>query len=245
MSALRPTDPALALAQRLADHRRDSATLELLDHLDTLSGTRAPERLRLSARLAARQRDSASLLSLGQELADLEGPHSNQGLLYQVSALNLTGDTASARARLSDHLTRHPTAAVALRLAELELSQGDSNAAREALRRLPVTMSIDQRVRALILEAASFRRDGAHAKALNALRTAVNLKPNDVNLRLNFVKTLERAGLLEEALREIVFCRDKSPRDQDLEHIESIEKRIQKKQSQRVHSARKKSLGID
>ena len=118
-------------------------------------------------------------------------------------------------------------------------------AAREALRRLPVTMSIDQRVRALTLEAASFRRDGAHAKALNALRTAVNLKPNDVNLRLNFVKTLERAGRLEEALREIVFCRDKSPRDQDLEHIESIEKRIQKKQSQRVHSARKKSLGID
>jgi len=106
-------------------------------------------------------------------------------------------------------------------------------------------MSIDQRVRALTLEAASFRRDGAHAKALNALRTAVNLKPNDVNLRLNFVKTLERAGRLEEALREIVFCRDKSPRDQDLEHIESIEKRIQKKQSQRVHSARKKSLGID
>ena len=66
-----------------------------------------------------------------------------------------------------------------------------------------------------------------------------------MNLRLNFVKTLERAGRLEEALREIVFCRDKSPRDQDLEHIESIEKRIQKKQSQRVHSARKKSLGID
>lgn len=247
---LAPADPALALflAQRLAERRRDSDANALLDHLDHANETtdaNALDRLRLRARLAERRSDSDALLELGPKITALEGPDSHTGLLFEVSALRLRGDIDAARRRLSDQLTRLPTAAVALRLAELELSQGQSAAAREALRQIPATMTIDERVRALTLESAAFRRDGAHAKALTPLRTAVNLKPKDVNLRLKFVEALERAGRLEEALRELVVCRDKSPRGPNREQIELIEQRILQKHDQRTHAARKKSLGID
>lgn len=259
---LAPADPALslALAQRLADRRRDSDALALLDHLDAASAQSAANktataietaeanalnRLRLRARLADRRRDSDTLLDLGQKIAAIEGPDGHTGLLFEVSALRLKGDIDAARERLNSHLKRLPTAAVALRLAELELSQGQSDAARKALLELPATMTIDQRVRALSLESAAFRRDGAHAKALPPLRTAVNLKPKDVNLRLNFVEALTRAGRLEEALRELIACRDKSPRANDLERIQLIEQTILQKQSQRDDKARKQSLGLE
>lgn len=235
-----PSDPAraLRLARRLFNLQQTGLALALLDHLDEISQARSLDRLILRARIAERRRDPQALLALGIEIEAIEGSAGHQGLLFQVSALVQAGDEPAARDRLAAGLRRAPSAPLSLRLAELELRRGDTEAARQALRRLPAALDLSQRVRALTLEAAAARRDGAHAKALSPLRTAVNLSPGDVNLRLNLVEALERAGHLDEALREIRLCRGKSTR------AEAIEARIADRKARLEDAARRRALGL-
>lgn len=240
-----PSDPALALrlAQQLFDLGQTELALALLDHLDESGQGRALDRLHLRAHIAERQNRSEVLLALGREIEAIEGSAGHQGLLFQVSALVQSGDEAAARALLDVRLQRQPNAALALRLAELELRRGETAAVRHALRRLPASLSVSQRVRALTLEAAAAQRDGAHAKALAPLRTAVNLRPWDLNLRIRLAEALERAGRLDEALREIRHWRGRSAALAG--QVKALEARIADHRARLDDAARRRELGLD
>lgn len=239
-----PEAPAIALrlARQLFDADRADLAQVLLDHLDEAEGVRALDRLCLRARIAARQRNPAALLALGEEIEAIEGTSGTRGILFQVQALVAQGQEAAARARLADSLHRQPRAPLAIRLAELELWRGDTDAARSALRQLPAAPSISERVRALVLEAAAARRDGAHAKALAPLRTAVNLKPADADLRLNLAEALVQAGRFDEALREIRRCRGQSAAR--AQRIEALEAQIAAQRARLDDAARRRAFGL-
>ncbi|MDR0965728.1 MAG: O-antigen ligase family protein [Myxococcales bacterium] len=239
-----PKDPALALRLANAFLTLEDTELarQLTDHLGSEDAEDSIELLNLRARIADQQRDFAELLSIGEKLERTEGLSGHRGVLFQSRALWNAGDRTGALARLESRLDARSNAAIALKLAELELAQSNLDAAAKALRRLPLTLSIPERVRVLEMEAAIARREGAFAKAVTPLRTAVNLKPGDPNLRMQLAEALERAGRFDAALQEARQCRRVSK--SLAQRVDALERRIAEEKAQRHDAARSRELGL-
>jgi Flp pilus assembly protein TadD len=200
-----------ALADQLIGQGRLALAEAVAREAVARHGEKVPSLARLS-RIAQARREPDEVERLGRRIDELE-PGRSEGLVVRLQARLLRGDTEAGIRLVEDEGLRRfgSDVGLALTLAELKLSRADTRGAREALKRIPVGLDLGVRVRALTIEAAAAEADGLGTKAAAAMRTAVNLQPENAGLRLNYALLLERIGRLDQAIQEAISLAASAP----------------------------------